>query len=256
VDRRLTILLAEDNAVNQRVALRFIEKWGHDVVIVANGKEALDAVKERPFDLVLMDVQMPEMGGFEATRAIRAREKHTGGHLPIVAMTAHAMKGDRERCLEAGMDAYVSKPVQAEELAQVIGEVVADSAKRAFLPDGANAAIDMPALMARLRGDTALLKELAELFLAEQVKIQASIDDAVAKRDAAALQYAAHALKGAVGNFMAKDAFQAAQQLEELGRSGDLGEVDQVRAKVDETVQKLKLALAAVLIKAKAQAVP
>jgi CheY-like chemotaxis protein len=225
------------------------------VVIVTNGKEALDAVKERPFDLVLMDVQMPEMGGFEATRAIRTREKHTGGHLPIVAMTAHAMKGDRERCLEAGMDAYVSKPVQAEELAQVIGEVVADSAKRAFLPDGANAAIDMPALMARLRGDIALLKELAELFLAEQVKIQASIDDAVARRDAAALQYAAHALKGAVGNFMAKDAFQAAQQLEELGRSGDLSEVDQVRARVDETVQKLKSALAAALIKAKAQTV-
>jgi PAS domain S-box-containing protein len=255
VDRRLTILLAEDNAVNQRVALRFIEKWGHDVVIVNNGKEALAAIKERPFDLVLMDVQMPEMGGFEATRAIRAREKHTGGRLPIVAMTAHAMKGDRERCLEAGMDAYVSKPVEAEELARVIGEVVADSAKSSSLPDGANAAIDMPALMARLRGDTALLKELAELFLAEQVKIQASIDDAVARRDAAALQYAAHALKGAVGNFMAKDAFQAAQQLEELGRDGDLSEVDQVRDRVHEAVEQLKSALETALIKAKAQTV-
>jgi CheY-like chemotaxis protein len=202
-----------------------------------------------------MDVQMPEMGGFEATREIRTREKHMGGHLPIVAMTAHAMKGDRERCLEAGMDAYVSKPVEAEELAQVIGKVVADSAASAAvsLPDGANSAIDMPALMLRLRGDAGLLKELAELFLAEHVKIQASIDDAVARRDAAALQYAAHALKGAVGNFMAKEAFQAAQQLEELGRSGDLSEVDQVRARVDETVQQLKSALAEALIKAKAQ---
>jgi CheY-like chemotaxis protein len=255
VDRRLTILLAEDNAVNQRVAQRFIEKWGHDVVIVTNGKEALAAIKERPYDLVLMDVQMPEMGGFEATRAIRAREKHTGGRLPIVAMTAHAMKGDRERCLEAGMDAYVSKPVEAEELARVIGEVVANPAKSTSLPDGANAAIDMPALMARLRGDTALLKELAELFLGEQVKIQASIDDAVARRDAAALQYAAHALKGAVGNFMAKDAFQAAQQLEEMGRDGDLSEVGQVRARVDETVAQLKLALETAVIKAKAQTV-
>jgi HPt (histidine-containing phosphotransfer) domain-containing protein len=113
----------------------------------------------------------------------------------------------------------------------------------------------MPALMVRLRGDTALLKELAELFLAEDVKIQASINDAVARRDAAALQYAAHALKGAVGNFMAKDAFQAAQQLEELGRSGDLSEVDPVRARVDQTVQQLKSALATALIKAKAQAV-
>jgi HPt (histidine-containing phosphotransfer) domain-containing protein len=165
------------------------------------------------------------------------------------------MKGDRERCLEAGMDAYVSKPVEAEELARVIGEVVADSAKSASLPDGANSAIDMPALMARLRGDTALLKELAELFLAEQVKIQASIDDAVARRDAAALQYAAHALKGAVGNFMAKDAFQAAQQLEELGRDGDLSDVDQVRARVAEAVEQLKSALAAALIKVKTQTV-
>jgi len=107
----------------------------------------------------------------------------------------------------------------------------------------------------RLRGDTGLLKELADLFVAEQVKIQFSIDDAVARRDAAALQYAAHALKGAVGNFLAKDAFQAAQQLEELGRGGDLSEVDQVRARVDETVRQLKLALAAIIAKAKAQTV-
>jgi CheY-like chemotaxis protein len=259
VDRRLTILLAEDNAVNQRVALRFIERWGHDVVMVMNGKEALAAIKDRPFDLVLMDVQMPEMGGFEATRAIRAREKHTGGHLPIVAMTAHAMKGDRERCLEAGMDAYVSKPVQAEELAQVIGQVVGkavtDGAQSpaVSLADEPNSAIDLPALMVRLRGDTGLLQELADLFLAEHVKIQASIDDAVARRDAAALQYAAHALKGAVGNFLAKDAFQAAQLLEELGRSGDLSEVDQVRARVQEAVRQLKSALAVALIKAKGQ---
>ena len=248
VNRRLSILLAEDNAVNQMVALRFIERWGHDLVIVPNGKEALAAVKERAFDLLLMDVQMPEMGGFEATRAIRAHEKQTGGHVPIVAMTAHAMKGDKERCLEAGMDAYISKPVQAEELAQVIGQVVAEPSK------GASAAFDLPALMVRLRGDTRLLKELADLFLAEQVKIQASIDDAVARRDAAALQYAAHALKGAVGNFLANDAFLAAQQLEELARGGDLSEVDQARARVEETIRHLKSALATALIKAKGQA--
>ncbi len=233
--------------------MRFIERWGHEVVIVSNGKQALAAIKERPFDLVLMDVQMPEMGGFEATRAIRAREKHTGGHLPIVAMTAHAMKGDRERCLEAGMDAYVSKPVEAEELAQVIGKVATDAA--VSLLGGEITAIDVPALMVRLRGDTGLLKELADLFVAEQVKILAAMDDAVARRDAAALQYSAHALKGAVGNFLAKDAFQAAQQLEELGRSGDLTEVDQVRARVEETVGQLKSALAAIIARAKAQTV-
>ncbi|MBZ5592796.1 MAG: response regulator [Acidobacteriia bacterium] len=246
VNRRLTILLAEDNAVNQRVALRFIERWGHEVVIVTNGKEALEAVKQRPFDLVLMDVQMPEMGGFEATRAIRAREKHTGGHLPIVAMTAHAMKGDRERCLEAGMDAYISKPVQAEELAQVIGEAGSKPAQSAAspLPGIESTAIDVRALMARFRGDTSLLKELAGLFVTEHARISKEIEEAVARQDAPALQYAAHALKGAVGNFLAKDAFQAAQQLEDLARSGDLSGATEACARVNETVSQVKSALA------------
>jgi CheY-like chemotaxis protein len=112
----LKILLAEDNTVNQKVAVRILEKRGHKVAVAGNGREALAALKEDVFDLVLMDIQMPEMDGFEATAAIRLSERDTGKHQPIVAMTAHAMKGDDQRCLEAGMDGYLAKPIRSEEV--------------------------------------------------------------------------------------------------------------------------------------------
>src|SRR5208337_3176477 len=116
----LRILLAEDNVVNQVLASRLLEKHGHRVVVASNGRKALEALEKQKFDLVVMDVSMPDMDGFEAVAAIRAREGATGPHLPIIAMTAHAMKGDRERCLAAGMDAYISKPIQPDELFQAI----------------------------------------------------------------------------------------------------------------------------------------
>jgi CheY-like chemotaxis protein len=114
------VLLAEDNPVNQKLESRLMEKRGHRVVVVGNGREALEALEKQTFDVVVMDVSMPEMDGFEAAAAIRAKENGTGSHLPIIAMTAHAMKGDRERCLAAGMDGYVSKPVQVKELLQAV----------------------------------------------------------------------------------------------------------------------------------------
>jgi CheY-like chemotaxis protein len=116
----LRILLAEDNPVNQKLALRLLERKGHSVVVAQNGRVAVEAWKAQPFDLIVMDVQMPEMGGYEATSAIRAAEQPSQRHIPILAMTAHAMKGDRERCLEAGMDDYVSKPIQAAALYEAI----------------------------------------------------------------------------------------------------------------------------------------
>ena len=112
----LRVLIAEDNLVNQRLAMRLLEKRGHQVTIAGNGREAVAAAEQDTFDLVLMDLQMPEMDGFEATAALRKREKETGIHLPIIALTAHALKGDRERCLEAGMDGYLSKPIRPQEL--------------------------------------------------------------------------------------------------------------------------------------------
>jgi CheY-like chemotaxis protein len=118
--RQLRILLAEDNPVNQRLATRLLEKQGHQVLLAKDGLEAVAISEREPVDLVLMDVQMPNMDGLQATAAIREREKENGAHLPIVAVTAHAMKGDQERCLQAGMDGYVSKPIQAGELEQAI----------------------------------------------------------------------------------------------------------------------------------------
>ena len=117
---RLRVLIAEDNVVNQRIAARTLEKRGHTVVVAGNGREALKALGEQPFDVILMDVQMPEMGGFDATAAIRKKERGAGGHIPIIAMTAHAMTGDRERCLDAGMDDYISKPVHARLLLDIV----------------------------------------------------------------------------------------------------------------------------------------
>lgn len=118
--KRLKILLAEDNVINQKLALRILEKWGHQVTVVPNGLEALEALTRGRFDLVLMDIQMPVMGGLEATGCIRDSERMDGGHIPIVAMTAYAMKGDREKCLAVGMDDYVAKPIKADELFAVI----------------------------------------------------------------------------------------------------------------------------------------
>ena len=123
-EMHLYILLAEDNLVNQKVACKLLERRGHDVTVVNNGAEALSALEQRAFDLILMDVQMPEMDGLEATRQIRGRERSTGIHVPILAMTAHAMKGDKERCLAAGMDGYISKPIQVQNLMQTIYTLV------------------------------------------------------------------------------------------------------------------------------------
>jgi CheY-like chemotaxis protein len=125
--KSLRILLTEDNPVNQKLATHILEKWGHTVSVANNGQEALDLTAKENFDLILMDVQMPVMGGFEATELIREREKTTGCHIPIIAMTAHAMKGDREQTLAAGMDDYVSKPVNQDALFNAIEQLTSDA---------------------------------------------------------------------------------------------------------------------------------
>lgn len=240
--QRLNVLLAEDNIVNQRLAVRLLEKQGHSVVVAETGKEALAALQQHPFDLVLMDVQMPEMDGFAATAAIREREKETGQHIPIIAMTAHAMKGDRERCLEAGMDGYVAKPVQAQELEEAIAALVRIPAES---DKNEPAVLDPVAALDRVQGDRELLEEIIGLFFGNYPSQLAELHEAIRRRDPQSLQSVAHAIKGSVGNFGAHAAVEVAQRLETMGREGDLATAEAVCTELEEALARLKPALAA-----------
>jgi len=211
--RRLHILVAEDNAINSLVAVRILEKAGHSVAVAVNGQEALNALERSSFDLVLMDVQMPIMGGFEAVARIREGEKVTGEHLPIVALTAGAMNGDRERCLESGMDGYVAKPIQEEELFAAIAAVVSNSMGPGREEKSTSAET--------LERDMAFRRELAGMFLEDCPNSMSEIRVAMAGRDGPALKLAAHTLKGSAGAFQDKEAVAAASRMEMVGRDGD-----------------------------------
>ena len=213
--RKGHILLAEDNAVNRLVATRMIERRGHDVLVAVNGREAVEMAADEAFDLVFMDVQMPEMDGLEATRAIREKEKTTGRHLPIVAMTAHAMKGDRERCLDAGMDDYLTKPIRTPELIEILKRYMATS-------EPPETAWDAKQALERLSGNRDLLAELIILFEAEGPKILAEAQAALASHDGKTLERAAHSIKGAAGYFFAGEVVATARELELQARKSDL----------------------------------
>jgi CheY-like chemotaxis protein len=273
--RSLRVLLAEDNAVNQKLAVRLLEKRGHQVTVVGNGRAAVEALfgknevrrmKDESktqsssgsdssfilltsffgFDAVLMDVQMPEMDGLEATAVIREREQFTGTHIPIIAMTAHAMKGDREHCLQAGMDGYVSKPLKPEEFFAVLEGLVptGDATAAAVpttLPNGP--ALDSEKLLKRVDGDRELLGELIELFLTECPNLTGAIRSAVAVKDGEQLRIAAHTLKGSVGVFVATTAYDTAARLEELGRDQKWAEVEPTLNKLESAIRDLQAAL-------------
>jgi PAS domain S-box-containing protein len=245
--RRLRVLLAEDNPVNQKLAAHLLEKRGHSVAVASSGREALGRLEKEPFDLVLMDVQMPEMDGLEATRTIRERERETGTHLPIVAMTAHAMKGDRDRCLEAGMDDYVSKPIQAEQLFRAI-EGLAPSLREperaATAGDDRQPILDRADLLNRFGGDEELLRELIAIAIASFPEQLAQVRAAIARGDSEALARAAHAIKGAAGNFSTTAAFEAAQRLELMGREGEMAGAGAGLSALEAEIERLQQALA------------
>ena len=199
------------------LAVRLLTKRGHAVVVAGNGREALAALEREAFDVVLMDVQMPEMGGFEATAAIREREARRGGHLRIVAMTAHAMKGDRERCLAAGMDGYLSKPVERLELFDVV-ELTSGGRPVSLERSFSSPAIDEADMLERLGGDEQLVRDVIHVFLEDCPRLLASIRAAIDGADPAALQSTAHELKGAASNMAAAGVVDAARALEILGR--------------------------------------
>ncbi len=248
--RPLTILLAEDNEINQLMAINLLEKWGHCVVVASSGREALAALEEQSFDLALMDVQMPEMDGFKATAAIRAREHTAGRHLPIVAMTAHAIKGDRERCLAAGMDDYLSKPIQSAELFAIIERLTGPAPAEALpaIESNGHAAeevFDRAALLDYVESDRELLARILERFRDKRPQLLAKIQEAIAHDDGTALEFSAHTLKGVVGNFFAKAAWDAAFRLEMLGHEGKLQEAHRAYAVLEREIERLKLALEA-----------
>jgi CheY-like chemotaxis protein len=212
--------------INQKVACGLLKSQGHRVTVAGNGREVLAALERSRFDVVLMDIQMPDMDGFEATQAIRQTERSTDARVPIIAMTAHAMKGYRERCLEAGMDGYLAKPVRREELSEVLAQVPAGNSRQP--PTAAPAAspggdvLDWTTARASVQGDEALLAEIISIFLEESPAMLDAVRSALDAGDAARLRISAHTLKGAVVHFGAAAAVSAAAKVESAARDQDL----------------------------------
>lgn len=241
--KRLNILVAEDTLFNQKFISRLLLHAGHHCLIVENGIEAVRALENGKYDLVLMDVQMPEMDGFEATQEIRRLEQGGDSHVPIIAMTAHAMKGDREACLAAGMDEYVSKPVSQEALGKAIQALVpsepedsqrlADEEEKDIRPDRA-------ALLQAFDNDLDFLQEMLDVFISEYPPMIAEIRQAINGEDAALLRQKAHALKGMLGNFQASAEADIAYRLEEMGRVADLSGADAVYEQLESKIDRLK----------------
>ena len=242
--RPLRVLVAEDNLTNQKLVETLLTQRGHTVSLVGNGRLAVETASRETFDIVLMDVQMPEVGGLEATGAIRDHERTAGGHTPILALTASAMAGDREACLAAGMDGYVSKPIRADELFAAIDALcppkqAAESLAQAAAATKSPAGVEIAALLQGFDGNRQLVREVVDVFLQDVPRTLGTIKDAARARDNAGLAAAAHALKGAVGLFTQGAAYESARRLEQFGRAGDLTSVDAACADVEADVAQL-----------------
>jgi PAS domain S-box-containing protein len=245
--RGLLVLVVEDNEFNQEVAANLLKKWGHVPTIVGDGKSALVAFEVGRFDLILMDVEMPEMDGFAVTQALRAREQGSNTHVPIIALTAHALKGDRERCLSAGMDAYVSKPVRGGELAKVIDDLLAPAgqpqkATHVPPPDFGNV-FNLSTALAVANGDEQFLMRMVEMFGNQSGKLLGEIQESIQRGDAAAIKRAAHTFKAQVSSFGSQRASQAAIRLEDLTGSGDAAALQTAFLELKQAINTLQQAL-------------
>jgi signal transduction histidine kinase/DNA-binding response OmpR family regulator/HPt (histidine-containing phosphotransfer) domain-containing protein len=253
--RKFKILVAEDNAVNQEVILRVLQKMGHTPVLAQTGKEALALATTEKFDLVFMDVQMPEMDGLAATAAIRESEKNSGIRLPIFAMTAHAMTGDRERCLEAGMDGYITKPVRFSDIKQTLAgltgspetpaqpQVIAQVIEKAHAPTAGTAFWNRAEALDRVQGDEKLLADVCQIFLEESPKLLRRLQQGVAAGDAGEVMRAAHSIKGESSYLSASGTLQAARDLEEMGRNQDLSRANDTLAVLEHEMAGVHLDL-------------
>jgi len=254
------ILLAEDNLINQTLAVKLLETRGHRVTLVSNGIAAVEAFKKGDFDLILMDIQMPGMDGFEATREIRkleiANPQSSIHTIPIIAMTAHAMTGDRKKCINSGMDDYVSKPIKPEALFSVIKRVASKlqtkKEQKRHLPSQDSESFspttfDLSVTMEAVLGDKDLFQEIAGMFIESCSEYTTRIRQGIAGKDAGILEREAHSLKGAVSNFGAKEAYEAAYRLEKLGNEGQMttapAELSTLEGILSELVSELKIVL-------------
>ncbi len=228
-EKSKSILLAEDSLINQKLAIGLLERWGHRVTVANNGVEAVNLSGAGAFDLILMDVQMPELDGLDATRAIRLREQQAGGHLPIIAMTAHAMKGDRELCLAAGMDGYLMKPIRAEQLFRQIEELEGGVATATRLPETSATPpsvatapiplVDWNVALKAVNKDQELLQQVVDAFLSEGPQLLETMRSSFAAADQKRFQRAAHTLKSALRTFGVTSA-DVVEQLELAAKEG------------------------------------
>jgi PAS domain S-box-containing protein len=244
--RNMRILLAEDNRVNQRLATHVLEREGHHVQVAGSGREAIAMLEQEDFDLVLMDIQMPDLDGLQATAHIRQMERTSGKRLPIVAMTAQTGDSDRQLCLNAGMDAYVSKPIRVSELMNLIESVVPGGCfmdskhDQESVVEAQFANMDEAVALSRVGGDFELLQEVVGLFLDDYPRAIEKIRTAVAANDASGVEHSAHSLKGSVSTFGAQDVFESALALEKQGRSGNLSGALDGLSKLEKALQALR----------------
>jgi len=244
--RVLNVLVAEDTPFNQKFIMRLLERWSHRFVLAGDGAKAVDEFEKGAFDLVLMDVQMPEMDGLEAAHAIRETEKRRGGHVPIVAMTAHAIRGDRERCLAAGMDGYISKPIDADKLFDLIEDLTAV----AGAPPGEQAhatALDRVALLKAFDNDWDFLKEVVDIFVSDYPRLLSVLQKALAEKDFDGVMRAAHSLKGMLRIFQIDDAAESASELERRGGRRELNGAGPEVKRLTEHMAGVERALKALL---------
>jgi CheY-like chemotaxis protein/HPt (histidine-containing phosphotransfer) domain-containing protein/anti-sigma regulatory factor (Ser/Thr protein kinase) len=245
-DRRLRILLAEDNPFNQKLIDAILKTKGYDVTIADNGRIALKLFENHPFDLILMDIQMPELDGFQTARSIRSFEKQKGGYTPIIAITAYSTVGDKDKCLQAGMDEYLRKPIQREVLLSAIlqysGKKIA-AKTIVSKPDAENRILNRKSLMEIVGNNAELVRELIRIYLDNLPKLMDQIEKGVMTGNHHDIQFGAHALKGMSYNISAKRVAQAAQTLEAIGRSEDISQAGPQYQKLKEEVAHLKIAL-------------
>jgi CheY-like chemotaxis protein len=259
-EKSLKILVAEDTPFNQKFILGLLERWSHQATLVENGRRALQLLQNEPFDIVLMDVQMPEMDGLTATRKIREWEETLNAQgsklnekdsdelsasnfqpsarverMPIIAMTAHAIKGDRERCLKAGMNEYVSKPIDSNKLFEAIEALTRKSVDSKQATD-VTAAIDKSLLLKAFDGDWSFLEEVVEVFLNDYPRLMDDLHRAQKEGDSDLLMRSGHSLKGMLINFQADSAAEIAFEIEKMGKSENF---EEARPKIEELTVRI-----------------